>query len=350
MGLNTGLVVVGSIGDNLRMDYTAVGDTTNLAARLQQVAEPDTILISETTRPLVQGAIRLEALPAIQVKGKAEPVTRYKVLGVGPRRAPLAGREERALSPFVGRECELTTLEELLVQVEGGHGQVVGVVGEAGVGKSRLLYECRQRLVGKRVTYLEGRCLSYGSAMPYHPIIDIIRHNCGIMDTDDAALIREKVSFGLQEVDLDTEDAAPYRLQLLGLTEGTEGLTALSPEAIKTRTFATLKQMSLNGSQQRTLIVEVEDLHWIDKTSEEYLALLVESLPGTAILLLCTYRPGYRPPCLKNPMPPSWRCIHSHPRTVTLWWPRPCSVPRYPRPSCSSSWRKRKAILSFWRS
>ena len=129
MGLNTGLVVVGSIGDNLRMDYTAVGDTTNLAARLQQVAEPDTMLISETTQRLVQGYIRLEALPAIQVKGKTEPVMRYKVLGVGPRRSPLAGREERALSPFVGRGRELTNLEELLVQVEGGHGQVVGIVG-----------------------------------------------------------------------------------------------------------------------------------------------------------------------------------------------------------------------------
>ena len=189
MGLNTGLVVVGSIGDNLRMDYTAIGDTTNLAARLQQVAEPDTILISETTRRLVQSAIRLEALPAVQVKGKAEPVTRYKVLGLGPRRAPLSGREGRALSPFVGRERELTTLEELLVQVEGGQGQVVSVVGEAGVGKSRLLYEFRQRVAGKRVTYLEGRCLSYGSAMPYHPIIDIIRHNCGITDISVAVFL-----------------------------------------------------------------------------------------------------------------------------------------------------------------
>src|SRR6266446_1588970 len=190
MGLNTGLVVVGSIGDNLRMDYTAVGDTTNLAARLQQVAEPDTILISETTQRLAQGYIRLEALPAVLVKGKAEPITRYKVLGAGPRGSPLAGREERALSPFVGRERELATLEELLAQVEGGHGQVVGIVGEAGVGKSRLLYEFRRRLAGKRVTYLEGRCLPYGSAIPYHPIIDVVRQNCGIVDTDDAALIR----------------------------------------------------------------------------------------------------------------------------------------------------------------
>jgi tetratricopeptide (TPR) repeat protein len=152
MGINTGLVVVGSIGDNLRMDYTAVGDTTNLAARLQQVAEPDTILISETAQRLVQGYIRLEALPAIQVKGKTEPVMRYKVLGVGPRRSPLAGREERALSPFVGRGRELTNLEELLAQVEGGHGQVVGIVGEAGVGKSRLLYEFRRRVFKHALT------------------------------------------------------------------------------------------------------------------------------------------------------------------------------------------------------
>jgi len=295
------------------MDYAAVGETTNLAARLQQVAEPDTILISETTQRLAQGYIRLEALPAIQVKGKAEPVIRYKVLGVGPRRSPLAGWEERVLSPFVGRERELTTLEELLAQVEGGHGQVVGIVGEAGVGKSRLLYEFRRRLTGKRVTYLEGRCLSYGSAMPYHPMVDVVRHNCGITDTDDAALISEKVRFSLQEVGLDPEDAAPYLLQLVGVKEGMERLTALSPEAIKTRTFATLRQMSLNGSRQRTLIFEVEDLHWIDKTSEEYLASLVESLAGTAILLLCTYRPGHRPSWLEksyatqlalHPLPP----------------------------------------------
>jgi predicted ATPase len=163
------------------------------------------------------------------------------------------------------------------------------------------------------VTYLEGRCLSYGSAMPYHPMIDVVRHNCGITDTDDAALISEKVRFGLQEVGMDPEDAAPYLLQLVGVKEGMERLTALSPEAIKTRTFATLRQMSLNGSRQRTLIFEVEDLHWIDKTSEEYLASLVESLAGTAILLLCTYRPGHRPPWLEksyatqlalHPLPP----------------------------------------------
>ncbi len=160
MGLNTGLVVVGSIGNNLRMDYSAIGDTTNLAARLQQLAEPGMILVSEATRRLVEGAVHLEALPPAQVKGKTEPVTPYNVLGTRPQRSPLASRGERALSQFVGRERELTALVELLEQVESGQGQVVGIAAEAGGGKSRLLYEFRQRLVGKRVTYLAGRCLS----------------------------------------------------------------------------------------------------------------------------------------------------------------------------------------------
>jgi predicted ATPase/class 3 adenylate cyclase len=295
MGLNSGLVVVGSIGDNLRMDYSAIGDTTNLASRLQQLADPGTILVSESTTRLVQGAVRLEALAPVEVKGKTEPVTPYKVIGTLPRRSPIASRSERTLSPFVGRERELATLEALFAQVEAGQGQVVGIVAEAGGGKSRLLYEFRQRLQDKQVTYLEGRCLSYGSTIPYHPIIDILRHNCGISETESPATIIEKVRFAVQEVGMNPEESAPYLLQLLGVKEGTESIALLTPEAIRTRTFDTLKQMSLKGSQQRPLIVEIEDVHWIDPTSQDYLASFVESLPGTAILLLTTYRPGYHP-------------------------------------------------------
>src|SRR2546422_10771278 len=180
MGLNSGLVVVGSIGDNLRMDYSAIGDTTNLASRLQDHAAPGDIVISESTSRLVQGVVRLEALPPVQVKGKTELVPLYKVIGTLPRRSPIASRSERTLSPFVGRERELATLEALFAQVETGSGQVVGIVAEAGGGKSRLLYEFRQRLEDKRVTYLEGPCLSYGGTIPYHPLIDVLRHNRGI--------------------------------------------------------------------------------------------------------------------------------------------------------------------------
>ena len=300
MGLNSGLVVVGSIGDNLRMDYSAIGDTTNLAARLQGIAAPGEILVSESTSRLVGGYVRIEPLPPVEVKGKAEPVTPYKAIGTLPRRSPMASRGERTLSQFVGREQELATLDALFTQVEAGHGQVVGIVAEAGGGKSRLLYESRQRWHDKRVTYLEGRCVSYGSTIPYHPIIDLVRQNCGIAEGDSAATIGAKVSFALQEVDMDAEASAPYLLQLLGVQEGTESLAALTPEAIRTRTFDTLKQMSLKGSQRRPLIFEIEDVHWIDKTSEVYLASLVESVAGAAILLLTTYRPGYRPPWIEK--------------------------------------------------
>ena len=296
MGLNSGLVVVGSIGDNLRMDYSAIGDTTNLASRLQQIAKPGTILVSESTNRLVRDHIRLQTLQPVRVKGKTEPVTPYKVIGTRPRRSPIISRGERALSQFVGRKREIATLEELLRQVQAGQGHVVSIVAEAGGGKSRLLYEFRLRCQNKSVTYIEGRCLSYGSSIPYHPIIDVLRNNSGITESDRLETIIDKVHFALQEVGMDVEESAPYLLQLLGMKEGTEPLAMLAPEAVKNKTFEILRQMSLQGSQQRPLIFEIEDLHWIDKTSEDYLASLVESLAAASLMLLVTYRPGYRPP------------------------------------------------------
>jgi class 3 adenylate cyclase/tetratricopeptide (TPR) repeat protein len=296
MGLNTGLVVVGSIGDNLRMDYTAVGDTTNLAARLQQSAPPGVILLSQTTSQLVQDQVSLEAIAPLQVKGLDTPVAAYTLLGTRPRRSPGARLGERTLSRFAGRERDLAVLHAVWAQVEAGQGQVVGIVGEAGVGKSRFLYEFRQSLTGKRLTYLAGSCLSYGRAIPYLPVLDLLRHNCGITEADRPETITARVRLALQEVGLDAEAGTPYLLHLLGVQAGTDSLAALSPETIKTRTFDTLRQLSLRGSRQRPLLLEVEDLHWIDQTSEAYLLSLVESLVGAPILLLGTYRPGYRPP------------------------------------------------------
>src|SRR5215510_12808629 len=278
MGLNTGLVVVGSIGDNLRMDYTAVGDTTNLAARLQQSAPPGVILLSQTTSRLVQDQVSLEAIAPLQVKGIGAPVAAYKLLGHRPRRSPGARLGERTLSRFAGRERELAALYEVLAQVESGQGQVVGIVAEAGVGKSRFLHEFRQSLREKSLTYLAGSCLSYGQAIPYLPLLDILRHNCGITEADSPETITARVRLGLQEVGLDPETGTLYLLHFLGVQAGTESLAVLSPETIKARTFDTLRQMSLRGSRQRPLLLEVEDLHWIDRASEDYLMSLVESL------------------------------------------------------------------------
>ena len=189
----------------------------------------------------------------------------------------------------------MATLHALLAQVEEGRGQVVGVVGEPGLGKSRLVYEFRRSLGRRRLTYLSGRCLSYGSTTPYLPVLDLLRHYCGITDTDGSEDITAKIHRGLQEVEMAPETWAPVLLHLLGLQEGTDALAALSLEARKARTLTTLTQMCLNGSRQRPLILEIEDLHWIDASSEECLAALVERMAGAPLLVLVTYRPGYRP-------------------------------------------------------
>jgi class 3 adenylate cyclase/tetratricopeptide (TPR) repeat protein len=298
IGLNTGPVVVGKIGDNLRMDYTAVGDTTNLAARLQQLAEPGTILVSDATRRQIGEQVRLESLAPVQVKGKTEPVQAYRVLGLASHRSPLAARSERPLTRFVGRERELGLLSDLLEQADRGLAQVVGIVGEPGVGKSRLLYEFRQGLAGRRVTYLDGRCQSYGASIPYLPVIDILRSNCGIDDADPPEAVTDKVRFGVEEVGLDPQGTVPYLLNLLGVKDENGTMEALAPDVIRARSVEALRQLAVKGSQRRPIIFAVEDVHWVDRPSEEYLDSLVESLPGTRILFVSTYRPGYRPPWL----------------------------------------------------
>jgi len=296
MGLNTGLVVVGTIGDNLRMDYTAVGDTTNLAARLQQMAEPGTLLISDSTHRLVDGAVRAERVAPLRVKGKSEPVAAYRLLGLAPRRSALEERPTRSLGRFVGRERDAGALQDLFTQVTEGRGQVVGVVGEPGMGKSRLLHEFRKTLSARAATVLEGRCVSYGGAIPYLPIVEIIRNNCGIVDGDGADIVADRLAAGLREVGMAPGEWMPYLLHLFGVKDESGAIDALSPEAVKARTFETLRQLTLRGSRLRPLIFIVEDGHWIDKTSEEYLASLVENLIAAPILLITTYRPGYRPP------------------------------------------------------
>jgi class 3 adenylate cyclase/tetratricopeptide (TPR) repeat protein len=291
MGMNTGWVVVGGIGDHLRMDYTAVGDTTNLAARLQQAAEPGSILISDTTSRIVQGSVLLETLPPFQVKGKTHPIQAFKVLGIG------SGSEQTilgggVLSPFVGRERELASLFELRDRADGGDGQVIGIAGEAGSGKSRLLHEFRR---GTPAVYLTGRCLSYGSGVPYLPLLYMIRNHLGISEAESPQAIGAKLHAGLEKVGIGPGEAVPYLLRLLAVKEGTEHLAEVSPQAIQVRTFAILRQMLLNAGCGRLVVLEIEDLHWIDETSEEFLAFLIEGQAVSRILVLLTYRSGYQP-------------------------------------------------------
>ena len=191
-------------------------------------------------------------------------------------------------------------LHERLMHATRGQGQVLGIAGEPGIGKSRLLYEFRQSLGEQPVTYTEGHCLAYGSATPYLPVQDLLRQLWGTAATDSPEAITTKVHAHLHTLGLAPADAAPYLLSILGLSADTDHLAGLSPQAIKARTFAALQQVCLSSSRKQGLVLAVENLHWIDPTSEEWLTAMVESLVGAAILLLVTYRPGYRPAWLAH--------------------------------------------------
>jgi tetratricopeptide (TPR) repeat protein len=189
----------------------------------------------------------------------------------------------------------LADLHAQLTQAIAGQGHVVGIVGEAGIGKSRLLYEFRRSLRREHVTYVEGHCQSYGSTSPYLPVLGLLRQLCGITDRDSPDAITAKIHAFLRHIELIPEATAPYLLHLLGLSEGTQALAVLSPEAIRMRMFATLRQVCLQNSRQRPLIMTIENLHWVDTTSEAFFTALVDDLTGAPLLVLATYRPGYRP-------------------------------------------------------
>ncbi len=292
-GLNTGPVVVGRIGDDLRMDYTAVGDTTHLAARMQTSAEPGAILVTEATHRLVGRYIRSEALGPIQIKGRGDPVSAYRVTGRRRGRTRLEVSAERGLTQLVGRQRELGLLHDCLARAKAGRGQVVGIVGEPGVGKSRLLYEFKKSLEGERVTWLEGHCVAYGQTTPYLPVLDILRANFQIEEEDHGLQIREKLGRGLRLFDPALETILPFLGDLFGLAPEDESLRYLDPKDRRKKTFEAIRALTVAGSQRRPLVVVVEDLHWIDKTAEDYFTFLIESLAGMSHLLLTTHRPGY---------------------------------------------------------
>ena len=301
MGIHSGPVVFGPISGHLRMDATAIGDTANVAARLQEAAEPGTILLSETTRQLAQGFARFEPVGPLTLKGKDAPIVTYRLLGVSHRRSGLRKSVSGHATTFIDRHSELAILNSFLRQVEGGRSQAIGVIGEPGIGKSRLVAEFHRQLADGRVTWVEGRCVSYGAAIPYWLLLDLLRSNCRIVETDVPEAITEKVRAGLQEVGMDPDRESPVLLHLLGIREAGNSPVLSNPEAVKAQAFEIFHQLSVKGSRLRPLVLALDDLHWVDKISEEFLGLLAENTPDARILLLGTYRPGYRPPWIDRP-------------------------------------------------
>jgi class 3 adenylate cyclase/tetratricopeptide (TPR) repeat protein len=296
IGLNTGLVVVGKIGDDLRMDYTAVGDTTNLAARLQQMARPGSVLVSEATHRAVGGFFETLDLGEMPVKGHT-PVRAFEVLRPRGRRMRFDVAVERGLTPLVGRERELGLLLDRFNEVKAGRGQVVFITGEAGIGKSRLVLECRRALAaaGDAVTWLEGRCISFGESIPFLPIIDQLRENFGIQEFDGESEIIAKIEHSMRRMG-EGEAHIPAIRYLLSVDPGDPAFAAMEAVARRRKIFEAVRALTLRGARLRPLVLVVEDLHWIDTSSEELLSSLMDAVAAVSLLLILTYRVEYTPP------------------------------------------------------
>jgi hypothetical protein len=293
VGLNSGEVVVRSIGSDLHMDYTAVGQTTHLAARMEQMAAAGSILMSAGTFRLTEGFVEVRPLGPINVKGLSEPVEAFEVAGGGFVRSRLQAAAPRGLTRFVGRDAEVDQLRRAQQLAGQGHGQAAAIVGEAGMGKSRLVYEFTHshRLQGWLV--LEASSVSYGRATSYLPVIDLLKGYFKIQGRDNLRDIREKVTGKLLALDETLRPTLPALLALLDIPVDDSTWQALDPERRRQRTREAVKQLLLREAREQPVLMIVEDLHWIDGETQALLDSLIDSLGSARLLLLVNFRPKY---------------------------------------------------------
>src|SRR6185369_10972271 len=285
-GINTGPVVVGAIGRDLRMDYTAVGDTTNLAARLLNIAKPGQIVVSRRTQHLRDRVFTFEDLGDFQVKGKSEPVRAYALTGEMQGSARLEVSTERSLSPLVGRDRELAVLTAAFRRAAAGEGATVLLSGEPGVGKSRLLYEFLNDLDGTDVVELETTCASYGRSIPYRPILELLLSYLDLSPTASPEDVRHRVAERLQELDVGREEPLTLLAHFLGVSAPPEFVKRLSAAELKERTFGLLRDTFLRASRSAPVVLLIENVHWLDASSADFLGQLAASLAGHRVLLL----------------------------------------------------------------
>jgi len=293
VGVNTGEVVVRSIQTGeAHTEYTPIGHPANLAARMQVLAPIGSIAATEQVRKLCEGYFLFNGLGPTRVKGVSEPVNVYEVIGLGRLRTRLQRAAGRGLTKFVGREREMEALRHAAEQAKSGRGQLVAVMAEPGVGKSRLFYEFRMHSQSGWML-LDAFSVSHGKASPYLPVIELLRGYFGIDASDDGRKRREKVNGRIVTLDPALEDSRPYLFALLGLVEGEDPLAQIDVQIRRRRTHDAIKRILLRESLNQPLMLIFEDLHWIDEETQAFLNLLAEGLANAPVLTLVNYRPEY---------------------------------------------------------
>ena len=293
IGLNSGPVIVGSIGDDLRMDYTAIGDTVNLASRMESHATPGRVLVSANIYKIAHDFFEFESIGKIDVKGKKEPQEAFELIKKGDVDSRIGASVAKGLTMLVGRKNSIAALMEAYAKVQSGSGQVVGIVGEAGIGKSRLILEFRKKLPQNEFTWLEGLCLHYGGSMPYLPILDILRSYFDINEKDREFIIKKKIKDKILQLDERLKKTLSPFQELLSVKVDNEAYLQLDPAVKKLRTFEAIRDLLLRESENQPLTIVVDDLHWMDRTSEDFIKYLIDSLPNCRMMLILLYRPEY---------------------------------------------------------
>ena len=294
IGLNSGEVIVGKIGDDLRMHYTAQGHTVGLAARMEQLAAPDRVYITAHTAALVSGFFRLRDLGLFTLKGVSDQIRVYELEGTGPLRTRLEVARTRGLSRFVGRAGESAALEAALGRAVAGQGQVVALVGEAGVGKSRLCYEFAQRCRARGLAVYEAHAVAHGTMIPFLPVLEMLRAYFGVTEHDTGDNARRKIAGTVLLLDEESTEALPLLFDFLAVPDPGQPAPSMDPKVRQHRLLTVLRRLLHTSRRREATVLLFDDLHWIDRSSEMFIESLIEATPGTRTLLLANFRPDYR--------------------------------------------------------
>lgn len=294
VGIHTGDVVVGKIGDDLRMDYTAQGHSVGLAARMESLAAPGTAYLTDSTASRVAGYFALDDLGEFDVKGVSEKINVFKLIGLGEHRTRFDVSRARGLTRFVGRNEDMDTLGGALEQSKAGHGQIVGIVAEAGTGKSRLCYEFCESCRSKDIRVLEGHCAAHGRNIPFLPILEVFRAYHGITPQDDDRTARERIAGKMLLLDNNLKDVLPIVFEFYGIADPDNPGPSMDADAKQRQLFQVMHKMMHTDETSEPTVILVDDLHWIDEGSEAYLQQMADSIVDTNFLLVINFRPEYK--------------------------------------------------------